>query len=59
VSGHLVLQMVVMALDWLKTGNLWKSASSEPLDGMKPNLVQILLGWSPSKIVLLTINNTR
>jgi hypothetical protein len=51
--------MVVMALDWLKTGNLWKSASSEPLDGMKPNLVQLLLGWSPSKIVLLTINNTR
>ena len=59
VSGHLVLQMVVMALDWLKTGNLWKSASSEPLDGMKSNLVQLLLGWSPSKIVLLTINNTR
>ena len=59
VSGHLVLQMAVMALDWLKTGNLWKSASSEILDGMKPNLVRQLLGWSPSKIVLLTINNTR
>jgi hypothetical protein len=38
-----MLENQLMALDWLKTGNLWKSASSEILDGMKPNLVQQLL----------------
>ena len=40
-------------LPWLligwTIGNLWKS-SSEQLDGMKLKFVQIVLGWSPSKI---------
>ena len=31
-------------------GNLWKS-SSEQLDEMKLKFVQIVLGWSPSKMV--------
>ena len=30
-----------LLIGW-KIGNIWKSFSSEPLDGMKPNLVQIV-----------------
>lgn len=39
-------KMASMASDWWKNWNLWKSSSSKPLDGMKPNLAQILLEWS-------------
>jgi len=54
VSDDLVLHP--RWLPWLLIGwkiiNLWKSYfSSEPLHRMRPNLVQIVLGWSPSKIV--------
>jgi hypothetical protein len=33
--------MAAKAFDWLKNWKYLKSFSSEPLDGMKPNLVQI------------------
>jgi hypothetical protein len=37
--------MAAMASDLLEN---WQS-SSELMDGIKPNLVQLLLGWSPFK----------
>ena len=59
VSDDLVLHP--RWLPWLLIGwkirNLWKSYfSSEPLHRMRPNLVQIVLGWSPSKLCLLTLS---
>ena len=39
-----------LLIGW-KLAILWKSISSEPLNDMKPNFIQILLGSSPFKIV--------
>ena len=43
-------------LPWLLIGNHWKS-SSEPLDGIKQNLVQILIRWSKNVLTPSTIRN--
>jgi hypothetical protein len=38
-------------LPWLMIENLWKFSCSKPLDGIKTNLIYLVLGRSPYKIM--------